>query len=177
MSNQQRIEQHILFYTRECQYCNKFNKILQEYPDLNVLFKKLAIEDIQRIPPQLREVPAIVIDGKQLLQSQEAFDWLKEKVKDSFGAGPELNPKGGFQDLGFTYLDGTDNDPLNSSNFSSISGPNTITDQQQEVKNVSSNDIKQDEMNNMYERMQRERANDTPQKGPPPSEPNFALPM
>lgn len=170
-NQQQRVEQYILFFTRGCGYCEKFIKILQDYPDLNVLFKKLAIEDLPRIPPQLREVPAIVVNDTNLLQSQQAFDWLKEKVKDSFGAGPEINPKGGFQDLGFSYLDNSSDNSLNSSTFSSITSPNTITDQQPQASVSQKNSLDND-----YERFQRERERDTPKRGPPPQQPNFSLP-
>ncbi len=66
MSNPQKlnkIEQHLLFYGKDCSFSNNFRKILQEYPSLNVLFKKLAVEDL---------------DWAKMADEMEDSNWYKQ---------------------------------------------------------------------------------------------------
>ena len=101
---------HILFYGKKCPHSAKFMKKLTDYPELNVLFRKLPVDDLPTLPPQLTTVPAIVIDNKNMYQGQKAFEWMKENVAMYLSAGPALDPKGGYKlgaacgDIGFSFL-------------------------------------------------------------------------
>ena len=72
------------------------------------------------VPPQLQEVPAIVIDNKRMHQGKAAFEWLKNNVQMYLSAGPELNAKGGYKigpscgDLGFSFLGSSSPQEYNS---------------------------------------------------------------
>ncbi len=104
-------ESFVLFYSEKCGECAKFNKLLQEYPDLNSCFEKIPIERVrpQQIPAQLTHVPGI-ISGNQLLMGPNAFRWLGETVKRYFGSGPVLSAKGGFADNNFSFIGDTESD-------------------------------------------------------------------
>lgn len=104
-------ESFVLFYSERCGECAKFNKLLQEYPELNTCFKKIPIEKINpnQVPSQLTHVPGI-ITGNQLIMGPNAFRWLGDTVKRYFGSGPTLSAKGGFDDNNFSFIGETETD-------------------------------------------------------------------
>lgn len=170
MASNQRKEKHILFYSKECQHSMKIIKLIQEYPDLNVIFKKLSIEDILqqggRLPPDLQAVPGVVVDGQHLIQAHQAFQWLENEVKN-FLVGQGINAA---DDLGFSFLDGSSSGS-NSNNFSSIdSSNNTFTDKvQMQGQQFSSGSTSSD-----LARLQQERNQGINiQRGPGPQQDNF----
>lgn len=157
---------YILFYSRKCVYSKKIICILNDYPVLNSLFDKIAIEDVQNFPRTLKEVPAIAINNHQLLQGQEAFNWMEEKVKDSFSSGPEFEKKG---NLHYASLD---DNMSNINNNTFLINPDPIPPQN--VKQSTSK--KEQDFNSELERFTKERMEDFPNRGPPPQTPNFSLP-
>lgn len=168
--NSERVEKHLLFYGKNCPYSNKFLARLKEYPELNVLFKKHAVEDLDTIPSVIRQVPTIVIDGKQVLESQQAFDWLKSKVSEHL-TSVELN----YQNLQYSSFDGEEISNLNTSTFSSISTSSTQQQMDYQRKNPNNKtSAKESELNKSYEEYQRLRNQDLAKPTPPPA-PNFSL--
>lgn len=129
-------EKFMLFYSNRCGQSKKFIELLQEYPHINSCFQKLEVEMLHkmgRLPPQLTHTPG-VIDGNQLLMGPNAFEWLKEKSNKLVGSGPSINPKGGFNGIGFSFIGESESDfsPVhanfgreNQNNGSSID-PNTF---------------------------------------------------
>lgn len=104
-------EKYILFYSERCGQCQKFMKILQEYPHINACFEKMDVETLAKmgkLPPQLTHTPGI-IEGNQLLMGPNAFKWLEKKSKDLIGSGPAFTPKQGFNDMGFSFIGETEN--------------------------------------------------------------------
>lgn len=170
-------QKHLLFYSNKCQFSEKFLKLLNQFGTINKLFKKHAIENLNNLPQSLTQVPAIVIDGKSLLEGQEAFNWLQNEVKNSFSAGPQLDNKMGYQDLEYSYIGNSENDSLNTKSFSSITNNNNLSNSNEnkariEQKNMSS---KENKMNQMLEDYQRNRDQVLPAKPKPPPQPNFSL--
>ena len=108
---EQKKESFVLFYSEKCGECAKFNKLLQEYPDLNSCFEKIPLERVQshQIPPQLTHVPG-VISGNQLLMGPNAFRWLGDTVKRYFSSGPSLSAKGGFDNINFSFIGDDESD-------------------------------------------------------------------
>jgi hypothetical protein len=167
--SEERKEKHILFYSRECQYSNKIIKRIQEYPELNVIFRKLSVEDIVnqggRLPNNLQAVPAVLIDGQQLIQGQQAFSWLQTEVK-SFLTGQGISA--GNEDLGYSFVDGSSSSSVNTNNFSSVENPGTFTDQVASMQNTSSGGGTVD-----LARLQQERNSGINiQRGPAPAQEN-----
>ena len=140
-------ESFILFFSEKCGECAKFNKLLQEYPDLNSCFEKIPIEKVnpQQIPSQLTHVPG-VISGNQLLMGPNAFRWLGETVKRYFGSCSVLSAKGGFGDNNFSFIGDVESDyssgfakfgkeshnngsSIDPKNFDSRTGHSTVQDQ------------------------------------------------
>lgn len=105
-------QQFMLFYSDQCGQSKKFINLLQEFPHINSCFQKLEVEmlaKLGRLPPQLTHTPG-VIDGNQLLMGSNAFQWLNDKTKELIGSGPSLNPKGGFNDMGFSFIGNSEHD-------------------------------------------------------------------
>ena len=175
---------YILFYSRQCVYSKKIIGILNEYPVLNELFDKIAIEDVQNYPKKLKEVPAIGISNQHILQGQEAFDWLAEKVKDSFSSGPEFEKKG---NLHYTSLENHMTEmKKNMASFQDVSSFQNGSSFQ-EVASHESHSIqsgpskqpvskKEQDFNSELERFTKERMESLPVRGPPPQVPNFSSP-
>ena len=121
---------HLLFFGKNCPHSSKFIKKLMDYPELNVLFRKLSVEELPSLPPQLQTVPAIVINNKDLHQGPGAFKWLKENVAMYLSAGPELDPKGGYKmgptcgDLGFSFIGSESNASEYNSGWSPLDAKN-----------------------------------------------------
>lgn len=164
---------YILFYSRQCVYSKKIIGILNEYPVLNELFDKIAIEDVQNYPKKLKEVPAIGISNQHILQGQEAFDWLAEKVKDSFSSGPEFEKKG---NLHYTSLE--NHMPEMKKNMASFQDGASFQDSHSIQSGPSKQPVskKEQDFNSELERFTKERMESLPVRGPPPQVPNFSLP-
>lgn len=113
-------EQFILFYSDRCGQSKKFMDLLQEFPAINACFQKMdvvSLHNMGRLPPQLTHTPG-VIDGNKLLMGPNAFKWLEDKSKEIISSGPQLNPKGGFYDSGFSFIEsGSDEFSPYHSNF------------------------------------------------------------
>lgn len=112
-------ENYVLFYSVRCQECEKFNKLLQEYPSLNEKFKKVPIDGIQmnQIPPQLTHVPGVIC-GNQLIMGPNAFQWLGDKTKNAFCSGPAISAKSGISNNNFSFIgESEDNYSSNFANF------------------------------------------------------------
>lgn len=166
-------KEYLLFYSQNCQFSKKFIGLLNQFPDLNKTFKKLNIETLDKIPKQLKMVPGIVVENN-MLQGQDAFDWLHKKVKECFSAGPSINPKGGFQESSYSFIDESmsDNSSFNFSNITDNKSNKTVD------KRLSRDEIKQNEFNNDLDRYMQERAKSTPGENKKPLEtPDFSLPV
>lgn len=113
---------YILFYSVRCNNSNKMINLLQKYPEINSEFQKYAIESMNQFPPGLTHVPAIMErDTGRLFMSQQAFEWLENKVKNSFEASPDITSDG-FSDFSFIQKD----EKNFSGKFSSAAGdPNS----------------------------------------------------
>lgn len=97
-------ESFVLFYSKNCEECLKFDKLLKEYPDLNSSFQKIEIEkSMGKLPPQLTHVPGIVV-GNQLIMGPNAFKWLEENVKKYFSSGPDISIKGSGGIANFSFI-------------------------------------------------------------------------
>jgi hypothetical protein len=98
-------DSYILFYSVNCRYSNKFMRLLQKFPEVNSRFQKYAIESIQQLPPGLSSVPTIMeMKTRKMYASQQAFDWLENKVKNSFEASMDISGKGD-NSLGMAFID------------------------------------------------------------------------
>lgn len=157
----------LLFYSNNCKFSQKFLKLLEQFPELDASFKKLDIETLNSLPNRLTEVPGIVINKNNLLQGQQAFDWLQEKVKDSFSAGPELDNKGGFQDNNFSFIDNSSIKEI-PTNYSNL----------RNNKKMSRQDVKKKEFDSDMDRLMQERSSTNPgHERKRPKTPDFSLPM
>ena len=109
---------HSLFYSLRCPYSKQFIEKLEKYPDINVLFEKYSIEEINQIPQGLQEVPSIIENGKKLIQGKQAFQWLKKKLQNNLDGAQGLNQVNSSYGLDYASLDG--NFMSGSNSFSSI---------------------------------------------------------
>lgn len=88
-------EHYILFYSVNCRFSNKFIRLLQKYPEVNSKFEKYALESLQQLPSGLTSVPTVMdMSSRKMFASQQAFDWLEHKVKNSFEASMDISGKG-----------------------------------------------------------------------------------
>ena len=86
----------VLFYSLNCRYCAKFINVLKKYPEINSEFQKYAIESLQQLPQGLAAVPTVMDKSKgKMFAAQQAFDWLENKVKNSFEASMDISGKSG----------------------------------------------------------------------------------
>tara|TARA_B110000211_G_C13993277_1_gene515036 strand:+ start:535 stop:1197 length:663 start_codon:yes stop_codon:yes gene_type:complete len=105
-------ENFILFYSQRCGQCQKFIKLLQDYPHINTCFQKLEVEELQKtgkLPPQLTHIPG-VIEGNQLLMGPNSFEWLKDKCKKNVGHAPLIDNKHGLSGVSQFSFVGNSND-------------------------------------------------------------------
>lgn len=99
-----------LFYSKRCGESQKFISLLHEYPHINACFQKLDVESLYqlgKLPPQVTYTPGVV-DGNQLILGPNAFKWLKSKTIEIIDSAPRINPKGGFDDTNFSFIDEPD---------------------------------------------------------------------
>lgn len=90
-------KQIIFFYSSRCQECAKFNKLLEEYPEINSnIVQRICVEQLnpRQIPRELTHVPAIVINS-QLIMGPNAFKWLEEEVSNLVVSQDPSDFKGG----------------------------------------------------------------------------------
>ncbi len=119
MSKDKADENYVLFYSSRCPECEKFNKLLQEYPNLNEKFKKVPVDGIQmnQLPPQLTHVPGVIC-GNQLIMGPNAFQWLCDKTKNAFSSGPAISAKSGIANNNFSFIgESEDNYSSSFANF------------------------------------------------------------
>ena len=149
---------HLLFYSKSCIHSEKFISILKQFPTVDSLFKKHAVEDLQQLPDSLEQVPAVVVNGEHLLEGSDAFNWLEKQVKDSFSAGPDLDKKSGYSsELGYSFLGDQKMDELNTSTFSSVNLKKEGVQQQNDNNPPKGVSKKENDMNRALEQYQRER--------------------
>jgi len=166
---------HLLFYSKDCEYSDKFNNILKQFPLVNVLFKKHAIEDLQQLPSSLEQVPSIVINGEHLLGGQEAFNWLETQVKDSFTSGPALDKKSGYSsELGYSSFGNETYSDLDTKLFSSINQPAPESIKLQDNNGGGGTSQKENDMNSALEQYQRDREGMFKNEKPK-IQPNFSM--
>lgn len=99
-----------LFYSKRCGESQKFISLLHEYPHINACFQKLDVEELYqmgKLPPQVTYTPGVV-DGNQLILGPNAFKWLKTKTVELIDSAPRINPKGGFDDTNFSFINEPD---------------------------------------------------------------------
>jgi len=113
-------ESYVLFYSVNCRFSNKLMRLLQKFPEVNSKFQKYAIENIQQLPPGLTSVPTVMeMQTRKMFSSQQSFDWLENKVKNSFEASMDISGKGEFNSLGMSFIN---NDERNYSKDYSVLG-------------------------------------------------------
>ena len=87
----------------------KILKLLEEYSELNSKCKKIPIESIKQLPKELTHIPAIIHSNK-LMMGPNAFKWIGQTVNSQLQPGPTINPKGGFNDFGFSWVGQNDSE-------------------------------------------------------------------
>lgn len=123
-------EYFVLFYSHKCKECDRFNKLLQEYPDLNVCVKKINIHEIQphQIPKGLRAVPSVMMENRQMCVGAESFRWLQEKIKNYFSGAP-------IGESNFSVFDGNTDMSKGVNDLDSVFGQQSPPQQQQPRQN------------------------------------------
>jgi len=110
----------ILFYSINCRFSTKFIEILQKFPEINSDFQKYPIESMNgNYPSGLTTVPTVLENETgHMYASQGAFDWLKNKIRNSFKPSNDITGKsdGGAE---FSFINGIDETYL-SGLFSSV---------------------------------------------------------
>lgn len=66
----------IIFYSNECEYCNKLLEYLNKY-NLNNIFKLIDIKTIKTIPDYVDSVPTLIDSNlNQPIKNKQVFEYL-----------------------------------------------------------------------------------------------------
>lgn len=66
----------IIFYSNECEYCNKLLEYLNKY-NLNNIFKLIDINTIKTIPDYIDSVPTLIDSNlNQPIKNKQVFEYL-----------------------------------------------------------------------------------------------------
>ena len=66
----------VLFYSLQCEYCNKLISYLEKY-NIKNQFKLINIDKLDKVPKEIDIVPTIIdSDLNQLLKGKFAFDYV-----------------------------------------------------------------------------------------------------
>ena len=163
--------QNILFYSKYCNHCKKFEQALLKTKVNNTFFKICVDIKGVKIPPFVTHVPTIIVydknQHKHVLSDKAAFEWLNELLDTPINIsdykpgemGSSLSDTYAFLDEkqeiehNFAFLDSIDNNFI-------YTPPET-----QDIKDTDSR----------LEALQKQRTLDDPShsKRPPPKQPDF----
>jgi hypothetical protein len=172
----------VLFYSINCRYSTKFLNVLKKYPEINSEFQKYAIESLQQFPAGLTSVPTIMDKSQgKMFSSQQAFDWLEDKVKNSFEASMDISGKSGnnteFSFIGaneknfsgdFSVLGNEDNNGtnINPTHFDSQTGkPLNQTSSNQQQRYVPQQELSPEQFKQMNDQRNQQMSNNTNNNG------------
>ena len=104
------MSKHILYYSPQCNHCNKLCASINECSELNEQFEFINITELRQIPAQIKSVPTILIEKHKIVFGRQAFGFVEEEKKLYLNAFEH-----GFGG-GFSYIE-SDGLCENSSNF------------------------------------------------------------
>ena len=81
---------HILYFSPQCNHCNKLLAIINSTQELKEQFDIVNISGNVSMPPQIRSVPTILIDKHKIAAGRQAFEFIEEERKlylDAFEHG------------------------------------------------------------------------------------------
>ena len=77
-----KVKPHILYYSQKSKPAMALANKIDSDENLKILFAPICI-DYQGIEHNIRSVPALIINKKEILHGKEAFDWVENnQVKD-----------------------------------------------------------------------------------------------
>ncbi len=164
----------ILFFSKFCNHCNKFNEKLDKSSNLKEEILFFCIDNNRdKIPSFVQAVPSLLTKDKQLLSGKQLFEWLDSQISAQVSSDPMAwhnNEMGSTFSDNYSFLDsdtsaeGTGGNSI-AHNFSFLnnnsSGLNTgqITTPQD-----SQQTVKKDPLTQRMEAFMNARDNDTPQQ-------------
>lgn len=88
---------NIIFYSRQCDTCNKLLQLLQSDGILSS-FKLFCVDGrLNQIPPQITIVPSMIVkNNNKILVANEIFEWIKniKFIRGEGGVGGKQGPIG-----------------------------------------------------------------------------------
>ena len=70
---------HYLFYSDKCRFSLNYLNRLRKIPNVDMIFNYISIEKENKIPPNIKIVPTIILDKQYMLEAKDAWSWLKEQ--------------------------------------------------------------------------------------------------
>lgn len=79
----------ILFFSKFCNHCNKFNERLEKSSNLkeNIFFFCID-NNREKIPSFIQAVPSLLTKDKQILSGKQLFDWLETQISSQQSDDP-----------------------------------------------------------------------------------------
>ena len=70
---------HILYYSPQCNHCNKLLKIINSVNELKVQFEFIDVQNYTPIPSIIKSVPTIMIDKHKIACGRQAFAFIEDE--------------------------------------------------------------------------------------------------
>lgn len=89
---------YTLFYSKKCSHSRQYIRYLEQFPNINALFKKICTDDIHINPNvkvyikkyKIDRVPTIIINNNKYY-GYDAFKWLEHNANEISSVYPSLN--------------------------------------------------------------------------------------
>ncbi|SVD48428.1 uncharacterized protein METZ01_LOCUS401282, partial [marine metagenome] len=69
-------QNHVLIYSRYCEYCNELIEKLKDTPSIAKTIEAHEIDKLKNVPVWVKKVPAIMTNTGEKLQGTPVFRWL-----------------------------------------------------------------------------------------------------
>jgi glutaredoxin len=96
---------YTLFYSKKCSHSRQYIRYLEQFPNINTLFKKVCTDDVY-INPNIKayikkykidRVPTIIVNNNKIY-GYDAFKWLEHNANEMNSIYPSLN-KQNYSDI------------------------------------------------------------------------------